>query len=139
MENSERYSILSECRVWPLRSTPVAPILFETCDAFKVTTEEVKFFPTFVAKILYLAKKVRPEGLVALTFLTSKLNEVGEEDIRKLRRLLGYLRATPSRGMVFRIGNDLTVAPLLMQPMRCIKALGSRIPAARSISATWGC
>jgi hypothetical protein len=60
IENSER-SIMPECGVWPMRSTPVAPTLFETRDAPKATTEEVKLFRTFVAKLLHLAKMARPE------------------------------------------------------------------------------
>jgi len=51
MENFGR-SILSECGVWPLRSTPAARTLFETRNAPKATTEEVHFFRTFVAKLL---------------------------------------------------------------------------------------
>jgi len=50
----------------PLRSTPVASTLFDTRDAQKATNEEVQFFRTFVAKVLYLAKRVRPECLVAV-------------------------------------------------------------------------
>ena len=62
MENSER-SILSECGVWPMRSTLVAPTLFETRNALKANAEDVKFFRTFVAKLLYLAKRVRRRGV----------------------------------------------------------------------------
>ena len=108
MENCEQ-SILSECGVWPLRATPAASTLFDTRDAPKATAEEVKFFRTFVAKLLYLAKRVRPECLVAVAFLTTRVYEVDQDDMVKLRRLLGYLRATPNRGIVLRVGSNITV------------------------------
>jgi hypothetical protein len=88
MEHSQR-CILSECGVWSLRSTPAAPNLFETRNAPKATTEEVKCFRTFVANLLYLAKRVRHECLVAVAFLTTRVHEVDEDDMGKLRRLLG--------------------------------------------------
>jgi hypothetical protein len=91
IENCER-SILSECGVWPLRATPAANNLFDTRDAPKATAEEVKIFRTFVAKLLYLAKRVRLECLVAVVFLTTRVYEVDQNDMAKLRRLLGYLR-----------------------------------------------
>jgi hypothetical protein len=108
MENCEQ-SIISECGVWPLRATPAASTLFDTRDAPKATAEEVKFFRTFVAKLLYLAKRVRPECLVAVAFLTTRVYEVDQDDMVKLRRLLGYLRATPNRGIVLRVGSNITV------------------------------
>jgi hypothetical protein len=108
MENAER-SILSECGVWPLRATPAAATLFDTRDAPKATAEEAKFFRTFVAKLLYLSKRVRPECLAAVAFLTTRVHEVDEDDMGKLRRLLGYLRATQNRGITLRIGDNMTV------------------------------
>jgi hypothetical protein len=108
MENFER-SILSEGGVWPLRSTPAASTLFDTRDAPKATKEEVQFFRTFVAKLLYIAKRVRPECLVAVAFLTTRVHDVDTDDMGKLKRLLGYLRATPNRGIVLRVGNIMTV------------------------------
>jgi len=97
MINFER-SILSECGVWSLRATPAASALFDTRDAPKASHEEVQFFRTFVAKLLYIAKRVRPEGIVAVAFLTTRVHEVDEGDMGKVKRVLGYLRATSNRG-----------------------------------------
>ncbi len=108
MENIDR-SILSECGVWPPRAPPAAATLFDTRDAPKATAEEVKFFRTFVAKLLYLSKRVRPECLAAVAFLTARVHEVDEDDMGKLRRLIGYLRATQNRGIMLRIGDNVAV------------------------------
>jgi hypothetical protein len=104
-----QHSILSEGGVWPLRSTPAASTLFNTRDAPKSTKEEVQFFHTFVAKLLYIAKRVRPECLVAVAFLTTRVHDVDADNMGKLKRLLGYLRATPNHGVVLRVGNIMTV------------------------------
>ena len=106
MYNYER-SIMSEGGVRPLRSTPTVSTLFDTRDAPKATKEEVQFFRTIVAKLLYLAKRVRPECLVA--FFNTRVHDVDANDMEKLQRLLGYLRATPNHGVVLRVGNILNV------------------------------
>jgi hypothetical protein len=102
-------SISSECWVWPSRAMHAAVIFCDTRDAPKATAEEVKFFRTFVAKLLYLSKRVRPECLVAVAFLTTRVHEVDEDDMSKSRRLLGYLRATQNRGITIRIDDIMNV------------------------------
>jgi len=64
-----------------MRSTPATSTIFETRNAPKATTEEVKFFLNFVAKLLFLAKRVRPECLVAVAFLTTRMHGVDENDV----------------------------------------------------------
>ena len=109
MDNCER-DILSECGVWELRQTPASASLFDTRDAPRVSDEDTQFFRTFVAKMLYLAKRVRPECLAAVAFLTTRVHCVDIDDLAKLKRLLGYLRATQHRGIVLRIGDNMAVS-----------------------------
>jgi hypothetical protein len=45
----------------------------------------MKFFCAFVAKLMYLAKRVKPECLVAVTLLTTREREVDENDMGTLR------------------------------------------------------
>jgi len=54
------HDILAECGMWPRRSTPAASTLFDTRDVPKVTAEEVNFFRSYVAKLVYLVKRMRP-------------------------------------------------------------------------------
>jgi hypothetical protein len=108
MENCER-DILSDCGVWPMRHTPAAETLFDTREAPRVSEEETKFFRTFVAKMLYLAKRARPECLAAVAFLTTRVHCVDIDDLAKLKRLLGYLRASQHRGIVLRIGDSMII------------------------------
>lgn len=101
--------VLAECGVSPPRSTPACGTLFDTRDAPKGSAADVKHFRTFVAKMLYLSKRVRPECLTPVSFLSTRVHEVDIDDVAKLRRLLGYLRATPNRGIILRIGEHMSV------------------------------
>jgi hypothetical protein len=50
----------------------------------------LRWFHTHVAKLLYLAKRVRPEMLTAISFLTTRVQACDQDDLAKLRRALGY-------------------------------------------------
>jgi hypothetical protein len=59
--------------------------------------------------MLYLAKRVRPECLTAVSFLTTRVQKCDIDDLAKLRRVLGYLKATQERGIVLRVGSKMEV------------------------------
>ena len=109
MENCVR-DILSECGVTLPRATPAAETLFEVrSNVVKVSPTEAAFFHTYVMKILYLAKRVRPECLTAVSFLTTRVHDCDIDDMAKLKRLLGYLLGTRDRGIILRIGEHMAV------------------------------
>jgi hypothetical protein len=56
-----------------------------------VPKEDATSFHTIVAKLLYLAKRARPDILVAVTFLTSRVQAPTVSDNAKLYRVLKYL------------------------------------------------
>ena len=93
------------------RASPAADNLFEVnASAEKATPEEAKHFHTHVAKMLYLSKRVRPECLTAVSFLSTRVQACDVDDLAKLERLLGYLAATPDRGIILRVGEHMTVS-----------------------------
>jgi hypothetical protein len=103
--------ILEESGVTSKRATPASSHLFDVReDAAKATAEEVKYFHSNVMKLLYLAKRVRPEILTAVAFLSTRVHRCDADDLSKLRRVLGYLLHTPGRGIVLRIGDELNVS-----------------------------
>jgi hypothetical protein len=102
-------NILSECGVETLRVTPASSSLFDVRDTEKASPTESAWFHTYVAKMLYLAKRVRPECLTAVAFLATRVNHCDIDDMAKLKRLLGYLRHTRDRGVVLRIGEEMVV------------------------------
>ena len=61
--------------------------------------KEQKMFHSTVAKILYLAKRARPDLLTTVAFLTTRVKKPTKQDLDKLIRMLKYLRGTASMGI----------------------------------------
>ena len=56
-------------------------------------------FHSSVAKLLYLAKRVRPDLLTTISFLATRVREPTQQDLQKLERIVRYIRATPDLGI----------------------------------------
>jgi len=91
---------------YPLKhATPALEDLFDVDEASpKLDEVEMKRFHTYVAKLLYLAKRTRPECLVATSFLCTRVTRSTMQDQKKLDRVMGYLRGTPNRTITLRPG-----------------------------------
>ena len=85
--------------------TPAGGNLFEvdeTSDKLdKAGSEE---FHKVVAQLLYLGTRVRPDILLPVTFLCSRVAEPSLQDVSKLTRVLCYLNQTQDLGL--KIGGD---------------------------------
>ena len=101
--------IISSSGIETTRSTPAASTLFDVRDAPKLSAADSKYFHTNVAKILYLAKRIRPECLTAVAFLSTRVQVADIDDMAKLNRLLGYILGTRERGIILRIGDKMEV------------------------------
>jgi hypothetical protein len=85
--------------------TPAKDDLFEVNDASpRCSTSEEGWFRTYVAKLLYLAKRARPDVLLPVSWLTTRATRCTSEDVCKLRKVIGYVAATSSRGIVIDFG-----------------------------------
>lgn len=88
-----------------MHSTPANPELFNVDQLSpRLMPSQEAIYRTFVAKLLYCAKRNRPDILLAISFLTTRVNHCTIEDMEKLHRVLGYIRATPNRGTVVEFG-----------------------------------
>jgi hypothetical protein len=88
--------------------TPARDTLFEIrADSKHVDESDRKWFHTNTAKLLYLAKRVRPECLTAVSFLTTRVDKVDVDDMSKLKRTLQYINGTQSRGIVLKPGEGI--------------------------------
>jgi len=93
-----------------MRTTPATEQLFEVrCDAPTCTESERVHFHSMTAKLLYVSKRVRPECLTAVSFLTTRVHACNQDDVAKLNRVLGYILATKDRGVTLRIGEHMGV------------------------------
>ena len=89
--------------------TPAKKDLFVVGDSKVVETKEKEFFHTYTAKLLYLAKRVRPDILVAVSYLTKRVQCPNDEDINKLERVIKYIRHTKDKGIVLEGSKTLQV------------------------------
>ena len=101
--------IITSSGVTKVASSPATKTLFDIRDAKKLSHQDSQFFHTHVAKMLYLAKRVKPECLAAVAFLSTRVTVSDEDDMNKLMRLLGYILRTRETGITFKIGNTMSV------------------------------
>jgi hypothetical protein len=83
--------------------TPATADLFTKDEASPVASDERDFFHSFVARLLYLAQRVRPDILQSVVVLASRVQNPTISDSFKLARIMGYLQQTRSKEM--KLGN----------------------------------
>jgi hypothetical protein len=71
-------------------------------DSKKLNETERKWFHSKTAKLLYLAKRARPDILTAVILLCTRVQDATYEDKEKLRRVLGYLKGTAEKKLFLR-------------------------------------
>ena len=92
---------------WPVENpvaSPAAHHLFqvnEECE--KLSKKDKESFHSMVAKLLYLAKRGRPDILLAVSFLTTRVQAPDQDDKKKLTRIISYLMGT--KDMVLTLGS----------------------------------
>ena len=76
--------------------TPAGTNLFEINKENPVYLEEkkAKILHTFVAKLLFVCKRPRPDTQVTVSFLTTTVRKPDEDDWKKLTRLVKYIKST---------------------------------------------
>ena len=74
-----------------------------------VHNEAVTLQGAGVAKLLYLAKRVRPKILTAISFLASRVLRATLEDKKKFDRILVYLTSGPDLGLTLECDEDIQV------------------------------
>ena len=90
--------------------TPASDSLFQVEDNGEIlSSAEKKFFHSVTAKILYLAKRVRPDLLTAISFLTKRITAPYISDLRKFERLVRYIRGTQELGIVLEGSKQISV------------------------------
>ena len=90
--------LLSECPAGLLKGNPASPAanhLFDiNHDCEKLSSEDTDQFHHLVVKLLYLAKRTRPDIMLAVAFLCTRVKEPDQDDYNKLGRCLSYIQGT---------------------------------------------
>jgi hypothetical protein len=90
------------------RGTPGTRTTFSVDESSeKLSEKERELFHSMTAKILYLAKRARPDVLMIVSYLCTRETKAAQEDKLKLQRLIGYLKQTNTRTLVLRPNNSL--------------------------------
>jgi hypothetical protein len=75
-------------------------------DAEKLPEDRRAWFHSVVAKLLYIAKRARPDVLTVVIFLCTRVQGATTEDEKKLLRVLGYLKLTSGRTLMLRATDE---------------------------------
>jgi histone deacetylase 1/2 len=93
--------MLTQYEVEGCRATPAKGDLFDIdLESPRLSEELSQSFASRVAKVLYLAKRVRPDILLTVNFLATRVREPTVEDWGKLTRMLQYVNGTENLGIV---------------------------------------
>ena len=85
--------------------TPAGDGLFTSDEnSPALSPEKCALFLSAVMTLHYLAKRVRPDTLAAVSWCATRVLHPTEEDERKLDRILGYLLHTQDQTLILRIG-----------------------------------
>jgi hypothetical protein len=112
--------VLDELGVTGSVTTPATANLFKVNKAAQALTHrEAKQFHTTVAKLLYLAKRTRVDILLAIAFLSTRVQSPNSEDAGKLERVLKYLNGTVESVLVLKPSGEHAVAGYIDASFGC--------------------
>jgi hypothetical protein len=78
-------------------------------DAELLNSTKREYFHTVTVKLLFLAKRARPDILTVVSFLCTRVTIPTLEDMKKLFYLLGYLHATRDEVLTIRRRQDFSI------------------------------
>jgi hypothetical protein len=81
-----------------IATSPAAADLFDQDDGDN-TGVDAKAFLSIVMSLMYLARLTRPDILLAVTYLATKGHNPSKQDLKKLHRVLRYLKGTIDLGV----------------------------------------
>ena len=80
--------------------TPAKQNLFTVKTSEPLAQKLKVTFHSIIAKFLYLGKQGRPDILLAVQFLCTRVKQPNNDDLLKLERVLGYLHLTKNRTQI---------------------------------------
>ena len=102
--------ILADTGITSSIDSPAASHLFAVREgAPKLSYDKSDKFHSLVAKCSYMAKRTRPDILLPVSFLSTRVQSPDEDDWSKLLRVLKYLCATPSLGIALQCDDPINI------------------------------
>jgi hypothetical protein len=92
-------------------TSPAADHLYDVneTDPVFLKEEDGNYFHTMTAKLLFLAKRARPDIQQGVAFLTTRVRRPDADDYKKLTRVIKYLRADPHLPLTLEADDSLTM------------------------------
>ena len=102
--------VLEDVPVSKISRTPASVELFTVDENSKeLEKEKREKLHSVVAKLLYMAKRARPDILTAVAFLTTRVLKSTEQDWLKLERIIQYLKGTRELALNLTTNGDITI------------------------------
>jgi hypothetical protein len=95
-------NLLNENNIESTCVTPAGEDLFNLKDEPLLSSVEQKSLHSLIAKLLYLSTRVRPDILLPVNFLSTRVNKYNASDKEKMMRILKYLNSTRDIGLILR-------------------------------------
>ena len=92
------------------KASPADNNIFRVTESNNLSRDYSEIFHSTTAKLLYIAKRARPDLLTAVAFLTTRVQHPTEADNKKLERVLGYLLRTRDRALVLEPSRDMQLS-----------------------------
>ena len=92
-----------------VKAYPALKDLFHIGDSESLLQEQKEFFHSTTARLLYLAKRSRPDLLLAISYLTKRVQQPNIDDLHKLERVVKYLRGTMNLGIILEADKILNI------------------------------
>ena len=73
-------------------STPATNFIFDKGTGAMLSDKNSVVFHSYVMRVAYLAKRVKPEISVAVSYMSTQVTKPNEDDLRKLDRAIRYVR-----------------------------------------------
>ena len=90
--------------------TPAGHNLYDTDEhSAALGRDKREAFHSCVMTLHYLAKRVRPDILAAVSYCATRVLSPTLEDQSKLERILGYLSSTPLQTLILKIGDSFEI------------------------------
>ena len=91
--------LLSDSSTTSTSTTPAGLNLFVVGNSPPLSLQARERFHSLTARLLYLAKRIRPDILLTISYLTTRVQSPNDEDSKKLSRVLAYLNGTKDLGL----------------------------------------
>ena len=99
--------VISKSGVSGVAATPALETLFTIREeAEKLDKDKAEYFHSTVAMCQYLAKRTRPDILLPVVFLSTRVTAPDVDDLHKLERVVKYVNATKLMGICIEPAKD---------------------------------